>query len=150
MNIWEISNALSLLIDEVEENGGEITPELEEKLALTQENLKEKIKNYAEVVKGLNGDLDTIKAEQKRLKDVAESKQKTIDRLKKIMAEAIENFGTPSKSGAMYVDYGTGKVSVRTTKSVSVNNTSISAIKDSIGDYFYNRSSKVINHNDIL
>ena len=39
MNIWQIQQDLLDIFNELEDNGGELTPELEEKLAVTQEDL---------------------------------------------------------------------------------------------------------------
>lgn len=119
-NIFNIQQDLLNIFDELEENGGELTPELEEQLNITQEEFKSKIKSYANVVKMLENDIIDIKAEKARLSSLQESKEKTIERIKKIMAEAIELFGDSTKSGGKYIDYGTGKVSMRITQAVEI------------------------------
>ena len=68
MNIWQIQQDLLDIFNELEENGGELTPELEEKLAVTQEDFKNKVKSYGEVIKSLKGEIDTIDKETARLK----------------------------------------------------------------------------------
>ena len=45
-NIYNITAELEDIFLELEENDGELTPELEERLAITQDNLKEKLNNY--------------------------------------------------------------------------------------------------------
>ena len=55
MNIWQIQQDLLDIFNELEDNGGELTPELEEKLAVTQEDFKNKIKSYGEVIKSQIG-----------------------------------------------------------------------------------------------
>lgn len=120
-NIFQIKQELLAIFDELEENGGELTPELEEQLNITQESFKDKIKDYANVVKILQNDIVDIKAEKARLNDLQKSKEKTIERLKAIMVEAIEMFGDTTKTGGKFIDYGTGKVSVRNTEAVDVN-----------------------------
>ena len=119
-NIYQISQELLSIFDELEENGGELTPELEESLNITREEFKDKIKSYSNVVKMLENDIVDIKAEKARLNDLQKSKEKTIERLKKIMIDAVELFGDTTKSGGKYLDYGTGKVSVRNTQIVEV------------------------------
>ena len=109
-NIYNIQQYLFSIFDELEENGGELTPELEEQLNITQEQFKSKIKDYSNVVKMLENDIVAIKEEKARLSDFQKSKEKAIERLKKIMVEAIENFGDTTKSGGKYVDYGTCQV----------------------------------------
>ncbi|AXF52214.1 MAG: hypothetical protein [crAssphage sp. isolate ctcc615] len=124
-NIYQISQELLSIFDELEENGGELTPELEEQLNITQEEFRDKIKSYSNVVKMLENDIIDIKAEKARLNDLQKSKEKSIERLKKIMADAIELFGDTTKSGNKFVDYGTGKISMRLTQAVEVEEDSI-------------------------
>ena len=124
-NIYNIQQSLFSIFDELEENGGELTPELEEQLNITQEQFKSKIKDYSNVVKMLETDITAIKEEKARLSDLQKSKEKNIERLKKIMVEAIENFGDTTKSGGKYVDYGTGKVSVRNSQAIEVEEDSV-------------------------
>lgn len=124
-NIYNIQQSLFSIFDELEENGGELTPELEEQLNITQEQFKSKIKDYSNVIKMLETDVAAIKEEKARLSDFQKSKEKAIERLKKIMVEAIENFGDTTKAGGKYVDYGTGKVSVRNSQVIEVEEDSV-------------------------
>lgn len=124
-NIYNIQQELLEIFDELEENGGELTEELEERLNITQEEFKSKIKDYSNVVKMLESDIVAIKEEKARLNDLQKSKEKNMERLKKIMVEAIENFGDITKSGGKYVDYGTGKVSVRNSQAVEIEEDSV-------------------------
>lgn len=124
-NIYNIQQSLFSIFDELEENGGELTPELEEQLNITQEQFKSKIKDYSNVIKMLESDITAIKEEKARLSDLQKSKEKNIERLKKIMVEAIENFGDTTKAGGKYVDYGTGKVSVRNSQAIEVEEDSV-------------------------
>lgn len=124
-NIYNIQQSLFSIFDELEENGGELTPELEEQLNITQEQFKSKIKDYSNIIKMLESDITAIKKEKARLSDLQKSKEKNIERLKKIMVEAIENFGDTTKAGGKYVDYGTGKVSVRNSQAIEVEEDSV-------------------------
>lgn len=119
-NIFQIKQELLTIFDELEENGGELTPELEQSLNITQEEFRDKIKFYSNVVKMLENDIIDIKTEKARLNDLQKSKEKTIERLKKIMIDAVELFGDTTKSGSKYLDYGTGKVFIRNTQVVEV------------------------------
>lgn len=119
-NIYNIQQELIDIFNEIEENNGELTPELEEALDIKQEEFKDKIKSYTDVIKMLDTDINAIKDERGRLYDLQKAKEKTIERLKNIIVCAIEMFGNTSKSGTKFVDYGTGKVSIRTTQSVEV------------------------------
>lgn len=121
MNIYQIEEDLLSIFDEIEELGGELTPELEEKLAITQEQFNDKIESYTNYIKSLKTDMDAIKVEQKRLKDVYERKEKTLNKINETVVKAIEEFGETKKTGVKYIDFGTGYVSIRTTIAVDDN-----------------------------
>lgn len=58
-SIYNITAELEDIFLELEENGGELTPELEERLAITQDNLKEKLNNYRKAYTMLNLDAES-------------------------------------------------------------------------------------------
>ena len=125
MNIFQIQQEIQEVFDILEENGGEHTPELEEVLTVTTENFKSKIKDYVEVIKQTEADLRLIKEEQDRLNNIKKSKVRIIERLNSIIIPAIETYGDKTKNGSAYLDYGTGKVSVRNNTIVETNNEAI-------------------------
>lgn len=133
-NIFEIQEELKAVEQELEENGGELTEELEQKLVVTQETFKEKVRNYTNVIKMLENDTNLIKEEQARLKELCDRKNKTIDRLKSIIVNAIEQFGETKKSGVRYLNYGTGEISVKTTKAVVVDEELLEGINKFISE----------------
>lgn len=120
-NIFNIQQDLFTILATVEENDGELTPELERQLSITYDEFKSKVKSYTDAIKSLELDLVGIKEEQDRLKKLKSSKENTIKHLKEILTEAIENFGDTSKSGTKFIDYGTGKISIRKSDSIEVN-----------------------------
>nr|UVY33713.1 MAG: hypothetical protein [Bacteriophage sp.] len=119
-SIFNIQQDLYSIFDSIEENEGEITPELEKALTIKREEFSTKIQGYVAFIKQLELDNKGIKEEIARLKDLQKSKEKTIDNLKKIMAMAINAFGDTNKSGTKFLDYGTGKVSIRKSDSIEV------------------------------
>lgn len=119
-SIFNIQQDLYSIFDSIEENEGEITPELEKALTIKREEFSIKIQGYVAFIKQLELDNKGIKEEIARLKDLQKSKEKTIDNLKKIMAIAIDAFGDTNKSGTKFLDYGTGKVSIRKSDSIEV------------------------------
>lgn len=121
MNIFEITQELQDVFAELEENGGELTPELEQQLTVTQNDFKQKVKSYSELIKCTEAEIKLIDEEVDRLKTLKESKKKTIARLEKVIIWAIDKFGETNKSGNKFVDFGTGKVNVRISDKVEVN-----------------------------
>ena len=119
-NIYQLQQELLSIFNELEENGGELTPELEAQLTITEESFKQKVEDYTKVIHHYQDDLNAIKAETERLKRLKESKERTMDRLKKIVLEAVNNFGETNKNGVKFIDYGTGKVSTRNTQAIQL------------------------------
>lgn len=128
MNIWQIQQDLLSIFDEIEENGGEITEELESQLAISQEDFRSKVENYTNVIKAIKADIAAIDEETKRLNALKKSKNALIDRLSKVIIDAVEMFGETTKSGGKFFDYGTGKVSIRNSQKVVLDDDKIEAI----------------------
>ena len=135
-SIYNIQQELFDIFEQIEENDGELTPELEEKLRISQDEFKDKINSYTCVIRQLENDLNAIKDEKARLDAIKKSKEKTIDRLKQIMIEAIQMFGDTSKTGVKFIDYGTGKVSLRKSESIELNDDKLKAFTNRFISYF--------------
>ena len=93
MSIYNITDDFSQIMAEIESNGGEISPEIDEKLQINQLNLIEKTTNYIHVIKTLDYECDIIDIEIKRLQDLKKQRtnftQSLKDRLKNAM-QAME------------------------------------------------------------
>lgn len=152
MNIYQISQDFISLFDEIEANGGEITPEQEQELAITQDALKDKVKSYVGVIQHYKDDLAAIKAEEARLKVLKDSKQKIIDRLSNVVIKAIDEFGDTTKAGAKFIEYPTGKVSIRKSEAVEVDDNVVDhivkALNSCINNEIYNNQLDVIDRID--
>lgn len=146
MNIFRIAQELSNIINEIELNEGEITPEIEEKLQVTEHDFYNKIESYTNVIKQLDWDTKSIDDEIKRLQSLKKTKQNTIKNLKNVLIYAINNFGNTTKSGSKYIDYNTGKISIRKTQSVVENET----VVDTIGKCFETTVLALKNQNQLF
>ena len=135
-SIYNIQQDLLEIFDQIESNDGEITPELEEQLRISQDEFEDKIRSYTGVIHQLECDLGAIKDEKARLDAIKKSKEKTIERLKQIMLEAIQMFGNTSKSGTKFIDYGTGKVSLRKSESVELDDNKLKVFTNRFISYF--------------
>lgn len=135
-SIYNIQQDLLEIFDQIETNDGELTPELEEQLRISQDEFEDKIRSYTGVIHQLECDLSAIKDEKARLDAIKKSKEKTIERLKQIMLEAIQMFGDTSKSGTKFIDYGTGKVSLRKSESVEVDDDKLKVFTNRFIAYF--------------
>lgn len=135
-SIYNIQQDLLEIFDQIEANNGEITPELEEQLRISQDEFEDKIRSYTGVIHQLECDLCAIKDEKARLDAIKKSKENTIERLKQIILEAIQMFGDTSKSGTKFIDYGTGKVSLRKSESVELDDDKLKVFTNRFIAYF--------------
>ena len=121
MNLYQIEQELLDLYNQIEENGGEITPELEERLVITQENFSSKLENYAKFVKSLEGNINLMDSEIERISKLKQTKQNLINRLENNMLNALRLFGNkdPQKDIWRY-ELPTFKLSTRQSQSVEI------------------------------
>ena len=132
MNIWQIQQNLLDIFNELEENGGELTEEIEEQLAISQEDFRSKVESYTNVIKSVKADIAAIDQESKRLAELKKSKTAMVDRLSKVIIEAVDKFGDTTKTGGKFFDYGTGKVSIRNSQKVELDEDKINAISSEL------------------
>ncbi len=114
LKLYEIQQEYISLAEQLIDNGGELTPELENSLQINREQLESKGQCYGFIVKDLESDIDKIDGELKRLTALKSSRNKTIDKLKETISKAmelheIEKLETP-----------TLKISFRKSESVEV------------------------------
>ena len=81
-NIYNIQQNLLSIFEQIEENEGELTPELELALQINQANFKNKVRDYTKVIQQFETDIKAIKEEKDRLNSLQKSKENTINSLK--------------------------------------------------------------------
>jgi hypothetical protein len=86
-SIYKISEEYLEILHQLEETGGELTPELSNKLALNEVEFKDKAIAYIPVIKTVETDLKEIDAEIKRLQAL----KKTRGNIIKVMKESLKN-----------------------------------------------------------
>lgn len=92
LTIYQIEQRYNQLAEELIDNGGELTPELETALAITEEQLQNKSVAYSFVIKQMDADIDTIDAEIKRLQAAKKQREKASEYLKERIKHAMELF----------------------------------------------------------
>lgn len=137
-SIFQIDAELMNVFQELEENGGELTPEMEETLQNGGEAITSKVKSMCSYIEYLKSDNDLIDKELDRLKALKKSKTTTISSITKLIIWAIERYGIADKKGKQWIDWKTGKVSVRPSKSVEVYQDKIDAVVDNVNMTFTN------------
>jgi hypothetical protein len=129
-SIFDIDRELYTLYEEIEEAGGEITPEMEKKLELNGQEMTNKVKSITNYINKLKADLLAIKSETDRLAKLKKSKDNTITGLTNLVLFAIRNYGTEDKKGKKWIDWGTGKVGVRKSTTVELDDKKIENLVD--------------------
>lgn len=114
MNIYNIQSEYQQLVNQLIENGGEITPELELALQINKDNFHSKSENYAYITKQFDGEIDIIDNEIKRLQQAKKSREKTIQRLKDTIELAMLTFDIDKIETPLI------KISFRKSESVEV------------------------------
>ena len=137
-SIFDIDRELYALYDEIEEAGGEITPEIEEKLELNGQEMTNKVRSITNFINSLDADLLAIKSETDRLAKLKKSKENTITGLTNLVLFAIKKYGVADKKGKKWIDWGTGKVTIRKSETVEVNSKKLDAISDMLKVTFAN------------
>lgn len=112
-SLFAINANYMKLIKEIELADGEVTDEQLAELECTQEDFENKMKSYYYYIKGTEGTIKMAKEESDRLKNLAKSKQASIDRMEEVMKHAIHNFVEPDKKGKFKYDGGLFTVSLR-------------------------------------
>ena len=121
MNLWEITQEELSFIALMEETGGEITPELEEELAIRRENFEDKAASYTKLILKLESEADAASAEIKRIQSLKKTKENTVERLKETLKNALMVFGRDDvKTGNKRYETPLFKLSLRHTKAVDI------------------------------
>lgn len=92
-SLFQISSELTILESNIEDAGGEITPETEKALEISEKELQEKSLNYVTYIHKLEADQELAKIYKLKAEHVIKQKQKLIDRLKANLSVAVETFG---------------------------------------------------------
>lgn len=92
-SLFRINHELLTLINEIEEAGGEVTPEQEQALQIRREELQAKSINYVHYIKKLERDLELVNVYKEQLEAFKKRKERLIEKLKDSLLVAVENFG---------------------------------------------------------
>ena len=120
MNLYEISTELRKTYEKLE-NGeginletGEVDSEVQQALALTQQNLQTKAIDIGYVIKSFDDEIEIYEREIKRLTEIKDQMKKRKEWLKGNLSNAMQEFGIVELKGK------TIKLSFRKSESVEV------------------------------
>jgi hypothetical protein len=92
-NLFNINEEMFRLHQQIEENGGDLTPELEEQLTITEHDRESKCEGYVSVIRQLKSKSELLKSEAKRLLDAARTYDKSVERLEDNLLSSIVQLG---------------------------------------------------------
>ncbi len=92
LSIFNIEQNYNQLAEQLIDNDGELTPELSEQLAITEEQLQNKSVAYSFVIKEMDADVEIIDAEIKRLQALKKQREKASEYLKERIKHAMDTF----------------------------------------------------------
>ena len=118
-NLFNIDAELYEVYSEIENNGGEMSPELEAALEITEAERMTKGEGYVYVIKQLKSQADLLKAEAKRLLEIAKQYENSADKLADRLLQSVITHG----------QIKTAFVTISTRKSKSVSITDESLLK---------------------
>lgn len=107
-SLFSIKAELQDIILQLEE--GEATDELVAKLGITEDNLKDKIADYLQVIKRYQCDVKECSDEVARVNQIKKTRDNTLRRLKDAILEAVLMFGSTGKSGNKVIEGSTYKI----------------------------------------
>ena len=134
-SLFSISNELRKVIEDIEIQSGEITPEQEEDLIISEANLKEKLEHYRKAMLILQYQEQLAADEIKRLQFAKKTKDNIVNRLKTSILNAVLEFGEYGKSGNKVIECETSKFFTANTKSVVLDEGKISILIEMFIDW---------------
>ena len=91
--LYGITTELNGILAQLEELGGEITPEIEQALAINEEQFVAKAEDYGHAILNLKGMAAAAKAEKERLAGLQKFYENTQKRLTDALSTAMQVFG---------------------------------------------------------
>ena len=98
-SIFKLQQEYLDMMNEIEDNEGELTPELEEQLAINIDSFEDKMGNYADLIDFLKSQVTMNKDKIEAIVKLSNTSSNLIDRLKSNMRDALQLYGEDGKSG---------------------------------------------------
>lgn len=118
-SLYQISEDILRIFNDVESAEGEITDEQYYVLCIKQEELKEKLDSYVKAIKSWEVDEKALKDEKKRFNDRQNVYKNRIERLKAAALQAVLTFGEHGKSN-MFIELPNFRLFSRSSQSIEV------------------------------
>lgn len=124
-SLYNIHHEYLELAADLEEAEGVLTPELEERLKIHEEDVEDRVTSYHKLLLQLKSEVSSADDEIKRIEAIKTSKEKALKNIKDTMLNALQTFGVRDKKGIKRLEYTNLKLSVRRTPVVQIFNEDI-------------------------
>jgi hypothetical protein len=104
-SLYNIHQEYLQLASDLEEAGGELTPELESRLEIHQADAEVKLINYSNLIDILESNVSLADAQIERIQTFKKAKKAAIDRFKHNMLQALLSFGEEDAKGIKRLEY---------------------------------------------
>jgi predicted transcriptional regulator len=121
-NLFQLRDEYLEVISMLEESGGELTPEIEERLNINKTNVESKLKAMAHIIDLQKGDIATIDTEIERLNSIKTVKTNIIERVKDLVKIGVLTFGEANEKGGRKIKYDTVQFWTVNTNVVVIDN----------------------------
>jgi len=119
MSLYKIEEKLLSILTEIDDNEGELTPELEESLVIAQEDFESKMYGYSIAVRELGLSSANATSELLRISKYKDTLDNKIQKLKTAMLDAVMLFGDKDHKGKEIWRFQAGTFKMNTSRSVS-------------------------------
>lgn len=134
-SLYEIQDELQQIIDNIEENGGEVDEFTEEALKIKQEEFESKIEDYCNAITMLKSEAECCKNEKQRINNIQNTKKNIVEKLKDRILDAVLKWGSDGKSGNKVLNLPTRKLFTKTTEKFVANDDRIETLSRFVQSY---------------
>lgn len=134
-SIFNIETDLEAIFMELEDNGGELTPELEQRLMITQENFENKVSKYVKAIRYYEDNVSILKGRKKGIDDLLKVRENRVKRLRAVITDAVTRYGVKGKSGNSVLELWDAKLFTRNTEAVELKEDRIAILTEEFFDY---------------
>lgn len=114
LSLYHIQAEYLQLAQQLLDSGGEVTPEIEEALAINKDNLQNKAVQYTLIMRDNENDLMILEKEINRLSALKTSREKSNEKLKETVSNAMTLYGVTEIKGENF------KLSFRKSTSLKI------------------------------
>lgn len=102
LTLYNLSAEMAEIENALIENGGELTPELEEKLTCTQDALIKKADSYGVIIEKFTAAIANCKTEIDRINAIKKVADNSLKSIKQYLADTMNTFGMKSLEGNLH------------------------------------------------